>query len=836
MSSTTITKTLKVKMNSQKSSNLCDDFRIPYVYCRITKHYKTGKKIVEGVPVGAADFTYDEAMEFNKSVPPTFATHINCFLKNGEDVDKLMVIDFDDKEDIPVFIDLFGNDWKSKSSSRGLPHLWRLKKENDYSKDITGIEIDNKKTKIDLRYSNIFERIDSKIEYMGNIGDIPYFDFEKYHPKPINEKPIPREPKQPSEHYSSILKDYVINRIYSHLQNINEEFVANDSDWFLIGNAIKSQFSCLGNDTWFEILEQWSQISTRHKCDDTDKWRKRFEAEPRCGLSTILTYSEKSNKNNYDAIESAYYKIKNNETASELNSIKIEGKEQLMKTIKEFDTKNELINYSLNGTDTGLAKTYIELKHHFIIKVNGVYYFYNGRLWTTDEDLLQIQLDMRDTLLTHYENILAVFNKLKNTTAFYDPHYVIIQEKINITDGIIMDIQKQPKQKNILLQILLEIKDSDIALDKIKPYYFVFDNVAFDVETGNEVDIKREDYITQSTHYAYTKPSQEKIDEMKKIITEILPNEDYRNCYLSILKSCLTGVRIAKFILANGSGRNGKGVISQLMGLLLGKDYYYQGNALTLTKELQTGSNVEIANMNNARMIVFSEPEENSALNLGVIKALTGEDSINARTIYSKKTNTELTCTSILEVNGKPNINGKINDSAIERWININFPSVFTDNDTLVDNITKFKQNTLYTELKWKQGIRCALFHVLLEVEGNKIIIPQSIRDDTMTYLCNSDPFLKWFEETYEYVKDGNCEPLTMQSLFNTLKEGDFYLNLSKKAKREEYAKHSIIDKIKVNVKLKQYFFDRKCIKNIDYKNILTHYRLKEEETNEIID
>ena len=830
ISTSTITKILKVKMNTRKVSDLCDDFRIPYVFCRISKHYKTGKKIIEGVPIGIMDFTYDKAMEFNNNIPPTSATHINIILKNGEDVDKLMVIDFDDKEDIPLFIDTFSNDWKTKSSSRGLPHLWRLKKENDYSKDITGIKINDVNTKIDLRYTNIYERIDSKIEYTGNISDIPYFDFEKFHPKPINEKPIPREPKQPSDQYSTISKDYVIKRIMNHLKNINEEFIANDSDWFLIGNAIKSEFTCLGNDTWFEILEQWSQLSTRNKCDDTAKWRQRFEAEPRCGLSTILSYSEKSNKNNYITIEDNYYKIKHNEAQAELNLIKIEGKEKLMQSIKEFDSKTEQINYSLNGTDTGLAKTYIKLKNDFIIKVDGVYYFYMGRLWIKDEDLLEIQLDMRNTLLAHYENALSVFNKLKNNTAPDDPLYLKIQEKIDSTNCIIMDIQKQSKQKNILEQILLEIKESDIALDKIKPYYFVFDNIAFDLDTGNEVEIKREDYITQSTHYTYIKPSQAKIDEMKKILNEILPNEDYRKCYLSILKSCLTGVRIAKFILANGSGRNGKGVISQLMAMLLGKDYFYQGNALTLTKELQTGSNVEIANMNNARMIIFSEPEENSAINLGVIKALTGEDSINARTIYSKKTTTELSSTIILEVNGKPNINGKINDSAIERWININFPSVFTDNDTLVDNITKFKQNTLYTELKWRRSVRCALFHILMEVENNKIIIPQSIRDDTMAYLCNSDPFLKWFEGTYEYVEDGSCDPLTMQYLFQSLKEGDFYLNLSKKAKREEYSKTGIVDKIKANVKLKQYFFERKKINQIDYKNILTHYRLKVEE------
>ena len=830
--STTITKTLKVKMNTRKITDLCNDFSIPYVYCRISKHYKTGKKVIEGVPKGVMELTYEQAMEFNKSVQPTFATHINCILKNGEDVDKLMVIDFDDKDDVPIFIDTFGNDWKTKSSSRGLPHLWRLKKENDYSKDITGIKIGDKITKIDLRYSNIFERIDSKIEYIGNITDLPIFEFEQFHPSPIGEKPIHREPKQASQKYTTIMKDYVVNRIDSHLKNINEDYIANDSDWFSIGNGIKNVFSCLGNETWFEILEQWSQLSKKHTNDDTEKWRNRFEGEPRCGLSTILNYSEKSNKEKYDTIETEYYKIKNNKIQEELNIIKIEGKEKLMQIISQFDCKNEQINYSLNGTDTGLAKTYLKLKKDYIIKVDGIYYFYDERLWIKDEDMLILQLNMRDILLLHYENALINFNKLKNNTAPDDPLYLKIQDKIDMINGIIMDIQKQAKQKNILQQILLDVKESSIAIDKIKPYYFVFDNIAFDLETGHEVEIKREDYISQSTHYNYVKPTQEKIDEIKKLICEILPDDDYRNCYLSILKSCLTGVKVEKFILANGSGRNGKGLISQLMALLLGKDYFYQGNALTLTKELQTGSNVEMANMDNARMIVFSEPEENSAINLGVIKALTGEDSINARTIYSKKTNTQLSSTIILEVNGKPNINGKINDSAIERWININFPNCFTDNETLVDNITKFKQNTLYKKLEWRNGIRCALFQMLLEIKDNKINISKTIRDDTMNYLCNNDQLLKWFEENYDFVKDGNCEPLTMQSMFQSLKDSDFYLNLSKKAKREEYTKTGIVDKIKANVKLKSYYFERKVIDGINHKNLITHYRLKEVEEN----
>jgi phage/plasmid-associated DNA primase len=253
---------------------------------------------------------------------------------------------------------------------------------------------------------------------------------------------------------------------------------------------------------------------------------------------------------------------------------------------------------------------------------------------------------------------------------------------------------------------------------------------------------------------------------------------------------------------------------------------------------LKSGSNPEVANMNMARMVLFSEPEENEALSLGVIKALTGDKSINARLNHSNNTNTQLTATFILEVNGKPNINGKINDACCERWININFSNCFTSKTHLIDNITKFAQNTLYKTLDWQMQTRCALFDVLLEFKGNEIIIPKSIESDTMDYLCSNDPLLKWFETTYDFIdtEAGKNDIVKSCDMFDELKQSDFYLNLSKKAKREEYTKKGLINKIKENVKLKPYFFEKE--KNFNdgrtFKNYLTNCKRKEHEGEDI--
>lgn len=286
-----------------------------------------------------------------------------------------------------------------------------------------------------------------------------------------------------------------------------------------------------------------------------------------------------------------------------------------------------------------------------------------------------------------------------------------IKEILKIVDAL----QTDKKQRTILSQVLLLLPESNVVFDVKRPYYFVFKNVAFDMLARTKVEIVKTDYITQSTKYDFVEPTLESINEMKKILEEILPNKDCRECDISVLRSGCLGVRMEKFILANGGGRNGKGLLSALMAVMLGGDYYYFGNASTLTDKIKAGANPEIANMNKKRLIIFTEPESNAALNLGAIKALTGENTINARGLYSGDTKTTLQCTIVLEVNGKPNINGKIDDSAIERWINIDFPNCFTDDPSLVDNITKFPQNKKYKTLAWQEGIRCALFKVLMD-------------------------------------------------------------------------------------------------------------------------
>ena len=107
-------------------------------------------------------------------------------------------------------------------------------------------------------------------------------------------------------------------------------------------------------------------------------------------------------------------------------------------------------------------------------------------------------------------------------------------------------------------------------LDKVEfdvslPYVICFNNKAFDIRTGEEIEIHKLDYISFSTGYNYIKPTKKDRQEIETVIDNIFTNEETKKTYLSILWTCLSGVRQERFIMATGGGRNGKGLINELM-------------------------------------------------------------------------------------------------------------------------------------------------------------------------------------------------------------------------------------------------------------------------------
>jgi len=97
---------------------------------------------------------------------------------------------------------------------------------------------------------------------------------------------------------------------------------------------------------------------------------------------------------------------------------------------------------------------------------------------------------------------------------------------------------------------------------------------------------------------------------------------------------------------------------------------------------------------------VYSEPEKDSSLKGSVIKELTGSSCINARALYSKKTNTTLHGTHIILANEIPNLDN-VDNAIKDRLLILKFRSKFCTEDQMAEILEDERQfafpvNTYY--------------------------------------------------------------------------------------------------------------------------------------------
>ena len=178
----------------------------------------------------------------------------------------------------------------------------------------------------------------------------------------------------------------------------------------------------------------------------------------------------------------------------------------------------------------------------------------------------------------------------------------------------------------------------------------------------------------------------------------------------------------------------------------------------------------------------MKEANKKDKLLLGNIKQLTGNDSINARGLYSGFTKCLLYGTIILETNDRLQFDGKAGEAEIRRFLDILFESKFTDNEEELNDPTLsniFKKVEEYTTKDFRESHRCALFKMIMENANRKIYIPDCVKERTLLYIEEQDTFNQWIQETYVFTNDPS-DIITSKDMFALYKESDLYVNTDK--------------------------------------------------------
>ena len=412
----------------------------------------------------------------------------------------------------------------------------------------------------------------------------------------------------------------------------------------------------------------------------------------------------------------------------------------------------------------------------FIYKKNDdihVLYCYNGKTWKADEALFK------------YFISTELYNFLKFLlTEMYFEHTNFNKMKTQILK------LKQATFKNDIVRSYKEVNTVDDIHFDDKWNLLGFNNIVYDLNVGEFREYKYDDYVSTTTGYDWQEPTKDEIDLMNQLIIQVMPIEAERKMYLQILCTCLDGKCLEKFIIFNGKGGNGKGMIDDALLCALG-GYSMTGNNAILTETTKTGSNPEKANMHKKRCIIFREPPENKRFENSIIKELTGGGNFSARGHHESNIKKELNSTMIVEANKTPLLAEEPTEGDVRRIIDVYFRAKFTDKkDELNSDAYVYAANPYYKTTEFKEKYKFALLKILMDTykiykKNNFVIeIPQTTIDRTKSYLEKSCNIPAWFKENYECTNDDD-DICKMKDLYDMFTCSDFFRNLTRIEKRK---------------------------------------------------
>jgi phage/plasmid-associated DNA primase len=530
---------------------------------------------------------------------------------------------------------------------------------------------------------------------------------------------------------------------------------------------------------------------------------------------------------NINTITNELKELIKNKTSFDLN-FTIKWMDEDIKDLDNHVIKSEydiLFDFS-----TGNLANYFKNTHKSQTKFiynNGKLYYFNGVYWAEDSGVDKPVINNYiDEVL--YIEIFKLYQKyeLEQQNKKEDKNKELKEIKKNI-----QKLRNHKTRDNYIKDICCKITDNNIKWNE-KHNLFCFNNKIFNIDENKFITPDPNDYINVSCGYDYNdKYDLKLIGDIEKLIEQIFPNIDIRNTYMTAISTSLSGLTFEKFIIANGQGGNGKGVLNELLMKSVG-NYGYVIPSNLITNPLKTGSNPELANCQYKRLVIFREPDDkNSSINCASIKELTGGEEINARMNFSNNTKTKLCLTLLGEMNNKP----KLSESgrAMERrLIDILFESKYvsqSEYDELDEDekTNVYVGNIYYKTPEFKEKYKQALFTILTKYyqiyknNNYQLNIPDCVKQRSMEYLQNSDEYYNFIDENYTKT-DNKKDIIKLKELFEQYKNTDDYFNLSKEKKRENNYKNFCAN-LETNV------FIRKFIKtDSDKTKVLTNYKLKE--------
>ncbi|GAX04579.1 phage primase [Secundilactobacillus pentosiphilus] len=187
-----------------------------------------------------------------------------------------------------------------------------------------------------------------------------------------------------------------------------------------------------------------------------------------------------------------------------------------------------------------------------------------------------------------------------------------------------------------------------------------------------------------------------------------------------------------------GNGRNGKSIFIDTISDALGSYAKSMQADSIMVKQSSGSANSDIARLEGARLVTSSEPNDGLRLDEGLVKQLTGGDTVTARFLYGKEFEFKPEFKLWLATNHKPIIRGT-DDGIWRRLMLIPFNVKIPDNR--VDKDLKYKLQ------REEVGILNWMVEGALKWQHEGLVPPQSVRQASNDYRNEMDVTAEFIEE-----------------------------------------------------------------------------------------
>lgn len=723
-------------------------------------------------------------------------TTTSCFKKDGtptykELTERFYIIDFDDNvvvDNLPWFIKERGF---ITLSNGGRIH-WFFKCVDDLTQ-LLGNKImlfENVKGKmfddVDMKVQ-IYETIDANIYY-------PNADKNMFVPKSCIEKLI-NSIKVNSESDKDLIAyqddynevdDEFNPMVWKSLMNLCVEENQTYNGWS------KMCYILPAGKMFENLFCKWS--STNYKSSD-DECRNRFKTSEHIGSIGALINMAKS----YDTPN----------TLDIISDIKITGNRK----------------FALGSGNVRVGKIFYALcKDKFV---------YNGGNWYSLTPVGRwVKLDgkVNGLINSFYDSVNPVIQKVLKDMMDSSSDKEDDKDKSKAIKKLLVEMAKVKFQKDCVIYASTYFVKEDLKFDA-NPYLVGFNNGVWDFTEGVRAfrKYKPSDYMTMSVGYDWNE--EEATDPIKNasllsLIKEILHDQDIIDFFLETVSRSLIGISSQKFIILNGGGGNGKGLLCDGLGAEMFGDYGYNIPIHILTDAKKSGANTELAQCNNKRFLYCKEPSAKKCLDNAIVKELTGGGGINARQCHSNDTKVQLCGTLFMECNPKLPWLEEPSNAELRRVSLIPFNSSYVSEIDEVDPTHRIYQlNSLYTTPEWKREYAPIYFNILKTILLKNLVsldvkIPKTIKDVTDVYLSGGIQLLNFINEAFDVLtkeekkhqKETGEGIFSLATFMDSFKTTSYYDLLSREDKYK--SKKAIEELFLTNAFVKVYFCERIQIKD----------------------